>query len=149
MLYFDNLSRDTADAYLADGFTEELIVRLGRIDRITLASRTAVRRYRGRSIDDPQTLGRTLGVTYLVNGSVRRSASRLRVTVELVRASTGLRIWGDQYDRMDADLLAVQAEVAEAVATPIAGRLAPGERASLGARPTQSPAAFDRFLRGN
>lgn len=149
VLYFDNLSGDTADAYLADGLTEELIVRLGRIDRITLASRTAVRRYRGRSIDNPQTLGRTLGVTYLVNGSVRRSASRLRVTVELVRAATGLRIWGDQYDRMDADLLAVQADIAEAVATPIAGRLAPGERASLAARPTNSPAAFDHFLRGN
>ena len=149
VLYFDNLSRDTADAYLADGLTEELIARLGQIERLVVKSRNAVRRYRGAAAGDPAALGRTLGVGHLVSGSVRRSASRLRVTVELVRAASGVRLWGDQYDREDADLLAIEEDIARAVATAVAGRLLPTERATVARRPTQVPAAYERFLRGN
>ncbi|MGH2668314.1 MAG: hypothetical protein ACRDH5_04195, partial [bacterium] len=104
VLYFDNLSRDTADAYLADGLTEEIIARLGQVERLRVKSRTAVQHYRGRSVGGPATLGRALGVPYLVNGTVRRAGPRLRVSVELVRAATGDRVWGDQYDRTQADL---------------------------------------------
>ncbi len=149
VLYFDNLSRDTADAYLADGLTEELIVRLGQIGRLAVKSRSAAQRFRGRRADDPAALGRVLGVAYLVNGSVRRAGTRLRVTVNLVRASSGLQLWGEQYDRENADVLAIEEDVARAVATAIAGRLLPGERASLAARPTREPTAYDHFLRGN
>ncbi|MGH7546978.1 MAG: hypothetical protein ACREMM_02230 [Gemmatimonadales bacterium] len=148
MLYFDNLSRDTADAYLADGLTDEIIARLGQVERLQVKSRTAVARYRDATLD-PGQLGRTLGVAYLVNGTVRRGARRLRVTVELVRASSGNRLWGQQYDRTDADLLAIEEDIAKSVVTAIAGRLAPAERASLAARPTRNLAAYDHYLRGN
>ncbi len=148
MLYFDNLTRDTADAYLADGLTDEIIARLGQIERLQVKSRTAVARYRTAMLD-PGLLGRALNVSYLVNGTVRRGAARLRVTVELLRASSGDRVWGQQYDRTDADLLAIEADIGSAVVTAIAGRLAPTERASLSARPTRSVAAYDHFLRGN
>src|SRR2546422_2382274 len=71
VLYFDNLSKDTADVYLADGFTEDIGTRLGQIKRLVVKSRNAVRRYRGAAADDPVALGRALGVSYLISGSVR------------------------------------------------------------------------------
>jgi TolB-like protein/Flp pilus assembly protein TadD len=148
VLYFDNLSRDTADAYVAEGLTEELIARLGQVHRLRVKSRAAVERHRGAG-RDPAFLGRALGVAHLLNGSVRRSGTRLRVTVELVRAATGDRVWGDQYDRTDADLLVLQEDIARAVVAAIAGRLLPAERASLATRPTVDPAAYASFLRGH
>jgi TolB-like protein/Tfp pilus assembly protein PilF len=149
VLYFDNLSRDTADAYVADGLTEELIARLGQIERLQVKSRTAVQRYRGRPIDDPTALGRTLGVAHLVSGSVRRGGGRLRVTVEMTRASSGVRVWGNSYERSADDLMAVETDIAQAIAEGVGGQLAPAERRSLAARPTADPAAYDHLLRGN
>ncbi len=151
VLYFDNLSRDTADAYLADGLTDEIIARLGQIERLKVKSRTAVRHYRGAGLEVP-ALGRALGVTYLVNGTVRRGggqAGRLRVTVELLRTPSGDRLWGQLYDRAKADLLAIQEDIAVAVATAIAGQLLPKERSSLVVRPTRNPDAYDHFVKGN
>jgi len=149
VLYFDNLSRDTGDAYVADGLTEELIARLGQIERLQVKSRTAVQRYRGRPIDDPTSLGRTLGVAHLVSGSVRRGGGRLRVTVEMTRAATGVRVWGNSYERGADDLMAVETDIAQAIAEGVGGQLAPAERRSLTARATTDPAAYDRMLRGN
>ena len=149
VLYFDNLSDDSADVYLADGLTEEISARLGEVGRLDVKSRTAVVRFRGRTTDGPVSLGRALGVTNLIDGSVRRAKRRLRVTVELVQATTGVRLWGAQFDRPDSDLLDVEAGVATAVATAVAGRLAPGERESLRARVTRDPLAYDHYLRGN
>jgi adenylate cyclase len=148
VLYFDNLSGDSADAYLADGLTEEIITRLGRLDRLLVKSQAVVRRYRGRD-GEPATLGRAMSVTHLLDGAVRRSGNRMRVTVELIRAETGDRVWGERYDRTDSDLLAIEEDIANAVATAVGGRLLPRERATLTARPTRNAAAYDRFLRGN
>jgi TolB-like protein/Tfp pilus assembly protein PilF len=148
VLYFDNLSPDTADAYLADGLTEELLARLRQIERLTVKSRTAVARFRASRLD-PRALGRALGVAHLVSGSVRRSGTKLRVSVELVRAASGVSTWGDQYDRADGDLLAIQEDIGRAVTTAIAGRLLPAEQASLAGRPTRSREAYDHFVKGN
>jgi len=149
VLYFDNLSRDTADAYLADGLTEATIVRLGQLERLAVKSRDAVRRYRGSPHEDPTALGRALSVGYLASGSVQRVGSRVRVTVDLVRAATGVQVWGQQYDRTAADLLTIEEDIAREVTRSIAGRLLPAEQAVLAARPTRVPEAYDRFLRGN
>ena len=149
VLYFDNLSRDTSDAYVADGLTEELITRLGQIERLQVKSRTAVQRYRGRQVEDPAVLGRTLGVAHLVSGSVRRGGGRLRVTVEMTRAATGVRVWGESYERRSEDLMSVEADIARAIAEGIGGQLAPSERRSLTSQVTGNPAAYDRLLRGN
>jgi TolB-like protein/Tfp pilus assembly protein PilF len=147
VLYFDNLSRDSTDAYVADGLTEEIIARLTQVSRLTVKSRTAVQRLRGTA-HDPAALGRQLAVAHLVSGSVRHAGNRLRVSVELTRASTGVGEWAEQYDRTDADLLGIQEDIARAVATAITGRLLPEERATLAARPTGNPAAYDHYLRG-
>ncbi len=148
VLYFDNLSRDTSDSYLAEGLTDELITRLGQLERLQVKSRGAVRRFRGTS-DDPAAVGRALGVAHLVSGSVRRDGDRLRVTVELTRASTGAHVWGDVLERTDRDLMSVESQMASAIATAVGGRLAPAERQTISARPTTNPAAYDHLLRGD
>lgn len=149
VLYFENGSRDSADAYIADGLTEEIITRLGQVGRLQVASRFAIRRFRGRTLDDASAVGRALGVSNLVSGTVRRVGRRVLVNVELLRASNGMQLWTERYDRSDADLIGLEQDIAVAVATAIAGRLAPGERALVAARPTRDPVAYDRFLRGN
>ncbi len=149
VLYFDNLSRDTADAYLADGLTEEIIDRLGAIERLQVKGRTWVRRLQVGIPGDPAALARALRVRYVVEGSVRRAGSRVRVSARLVRTDDGFRVWGQDYERAAADLLSLQAEIARAVATAIAGTLVPAERAAIAARPTRSPEANEHFLRGN
>ena len=149
VMYLDNESRDTSDAYLADGLTEEITTKLGQIGRLAVTSNTTMRRYRGVAALEPTALGRALRVAQLVSGSVRRAGHRIRVNVELLRANDGVQLWADAYDRSDADLLSIEEDVARAVAGAIAGRLLPAEQATLAARPTQNSEAYDRFLRGN
>lgn len=149
VLYFENLSRDSTYAYLADGLTEELILRLGNVSQLDVRSRFAVRRYKGLPPTDPAAVGHTLGVNYLVVGSVRPGKDRVRVTVEVVRSTTGARVWGKELDGSSDDLLAVTDEVAQVVAQGIVGQLAPAEAAAIASRATNNPEAYDHFLRGN
>lgn len=148
VLYFDNVTRDSADAYLADGLTEAIIVRLGQVGRLEVKSRGMVRRFRDSRLE-PAAIGRQLAAAHLVSGSVRRAGPRLRVTVELVRSATGNQLWAQQFDRAGTDLLAIEEDVASAVATAIAGQLLPAERRRLAARPTHNAVAYDHFLRGH
>jgi len=151
VLYFDNLSPDTADAYLADGLTEEITSRLGELPRLHIKrpGRDAVRRLRDSVPDYLVALGRVLRVRYLVEGSVRRAGPRVRVSARLLGAGDGFRVWSADYDRAASDLLALQEEIAQQIATGIAGRLTPADRANLAARPTRSAEAYEHYLRGN
>ena len=151
VLYFDNLSPDTSDAYLADGLSEEIAARLGSLQRLSVkqASREGIRRLRETAPDYRIAAGRALGVRYLVEGSLRRAGSRVRVVVRLVNGATGFRTWGETYDRAAQDLLALEEEVAREVVTSIAGQLAPSERTALAERPTTNSDAYEHFLRGN
>jgi adenylate cyclase len=149
VLYFESGSRDSNDLYLADGLTEEIINRLSGIERLTVRSRYLVRRYRGTPMEDPAAVGRVLNVAYIVSGSVRRAGGRLRVNAELIRASGGVQVWGQQFDQAGADVFQIQEAVAREVATGIVGRLLPSERQTLAVRPTTSTAAYEAFLRGN
>ncbi len=148
VLYFE--TPDTASAYLADGLTEAIITSLGRVERLSVKSRNAVRRFRG-AVDDPGTLGRALDVAYLVSGSVGRPGrgQSPAVTVELLRASDGVHVWGGQYESRDTALQTIPQAVARAVATAITGALRPVERTALASRPPRDPGAYDRFLRAN
>ncbi|HTT68428.1 MAG TPA: tetratricopeptide repeat protein [Gemmatimonadales bacterium] len=149
VLEFLNESRDSSDAYLAAGFTDEITSRLSQLGRLVVTSRTAVRRLPRAELLTPQALGRALHVAYLVSGGVRRGVGRVRISVELLRASTGVTVWSSQYDRADGDVLAIEEDLAVAVAGAIAGRLLPAERALLAEGPTRNAAAYDHFLRGN
>ena len=148
VLYFETRSSDTSDLALAEGLTEEIIGRLSGIGRLTVRSRYLVQRFRGGTLADPAAAGRSLNVTYLVSGTVRRAGGRLRVSAELVRAANGAQVWGQQFDQPAGDVFAIQEEVAQDVATGIVGRLLPAEARALAERPTASTEAFDAYTLG-
>jgi TolB-like protein len=149
VLYFENLSHDTSDAYLADGLTEELITRLSEVRRLEVKSRFVSQRLRGQPATDPVILGRQVGAVFLVTGGVRRSGERVRVNAELMRAATGVIVWSRQLDHTDADILAIEEQVAREIATGITGELLPNEQATLARWPTHDRVAYDLYLRGN
>jgi TolB-like protein len=149
VLYLTNLSRDTADAYLADGLTEEIIIRLGQVPRLNVKSRFEVERFRGRAAaQDPSAVGRALQVAYLVFGSVQRAGDRVRLRYEVIRAATRAQVAGDVIDRASGDLLTVESDIAAAVATAITGQMLPDERTRLARRVTSDPVAYEQYLRG-
>jgi TolB-like protein/Tfp pilus assembly protein PilF len=149
VLCFDNVSHDTADTYLADGLSEEVIDRLGEVERINVKSWAVVERYCDRAAGSPVSLGQTLGVRYLVDGSVRRTAHHVHTAVELLETQSGKHLWGATFDRPDTDLVPIEADIATAVATGVVGRLSRTERRSLDSPVTRDPIAHDFYLRGN
>jgi serine/threonine-protein kinase len=148
VLYFDNLTRDSAYAYLADGLTEELISRLGLVQRLDVKSRFESLRVRDRRGAGAAELGRELHAAYLLSGSVQPAAGRMRVTVELVRAASDTTVWRGLLNGAGGDLLAAQESIATAVVQAVAGQLLPQERTALGQRATRDSAAYDLYLRG-
>ena len=148
VLYFDNLSRDTSDVFLADGLTEELIIRLSQVRRLEVKSRFESLRFRGQRVNDPRAIGRELHASFLVTGSIQQAGQRVRLRVALVRTRDGTQQWGDVYERAGGDILTLQADVAREVAGAITGQLLPEERASLARRPTRDPIAYNLYLRG-
>jgi serine/threonine-protein kinase len=147
VLYFENLSNDPGDDYLAHGLTEETITRLGRLSRFSVMSRPAVRRFQGTEAE-PAEIGRTLGVDYLVSGSVRRADDRFRVTVELIRADDGFHLWGDTYESGEGNLLEIEERIARTLALEIAGTLEPEDERLLASLPTRNATAYRHYLKG-
>jgi len=149
VLTFDNLSRDTSQTYLAEGLANDISAQLGQIERLTVTSRTMVRRLPNVAAMTPQAMGRALSAAYLVSGGVQGGPNRVHVSVELLRATTGQAVWSNQFDRTTADLLLIQQEIAASVAAGVAGRLLPQERAALAERGAGNGAAYDHLLRGD
>lgn len=149
VLNFENRSRDTSDAFLAEGLAEEISTRLGQVDRLTIVSRSQVRRLPSGADLSLPALGRALGAVTFVTGAVQGSPSRLRVTVSLIRAANAVQLWATVYDRPRADLLEIQEDIATRVATAIAGALRPAERRALQRSPTRNPQALEHIMRGN
>ncbi len=149
VLTFENLTRDTSAQYLAEGLADQIFTRLGSVSRLTMISRTAVRRLQRPDLLSVQQLGRTLNAAYLVSGSIRAAGGRVRVNVEALRASTGEAVWSTAYDRASDDLIGLEEAIATEVAAGVAGRLTPTERRALGSRVTASSRAYEQFLHGN
>jgi TolB-like protein len=149
VLSFENRSRDTADAFLAEGLSDEISTRLGQLGRLAVVSRSQVRRLHGADSLGIPAIGRALNASNLVTGSVQGSRTRLRVSVELLRSASATQVWSNVYDRGRTDLLEIQAEIATEVARLITGALRPGDRAALARSPTRSPEAYEHLLRGD
>ena len=149
VLTFENTTRDTSAQYLAEGLADQICTRLGGVARLTLISRSVVRRLRNPEQQSIQQIGRTLNAAYLVNGAIRAAGGRLRVNVEAVRAATGEAIWSEAYDRTSDDLIGLEEAIATEVTAGVAGRLSPQERRALGSRLTTNSRAYEQFLRGN
>ena len=149
VLTFENSSRDTSAEYLAEGLADQISTRLGGVARLTMISRTAVRRLRSPEQLSVQQIGRSLYAAYLVNGTIRAAGGRVRVNVEAVRAATGEAVWSEVYDRASDDLIGLEEAIATEVAAGVAGRLSPQERRVLQSRVTANSRAYEQFLRGN
>ena len=147
VLPLENLSGDAGQQFLADGMTEELTTALAQIASLRVISRTSAMRFRDSPLS-MQEIGRRLGVDAVVQGSVQRSSDRVRVTAQLVRTRTDEHLWARSYERTLTDALALQDEIAGAIAREVQGRLTPAERERLaGARPV-SARAYELYLRG-
>src|SRR5450755_3697747 len=138
VLPLSNLSGDSTQEYLADEMTEELCGRLARIHDLRVISRTSVMRFKGTKLSVPE-IARTLGVDALVEGSVIRQGSRIRVHAQLILGSTDEHLWSDEYDGELGDVLALQSEVAQSIARRVEVTVTGAERARLVAAHHVSP----------
>ncbi len=149
VLYLENVSPDTTDVALADGLTEELIARLSQVSGLRVTGRYGALRYRGRRPLDPRIIGRESGVRYVLQGTLRHSAERVRVAVEMIDVTTGFNVWGQTYEQASRDVFAVQDSVAVQVVEAVRGRLTRQELARLTPRvPPINSEAYDAYLRG-
>ena len=147
VLPFDDLSAGRDQEYLAEGVTEELIGALGGVDGLRVSSRTSAFALKGQSLDAKE-VGQRLGVTRVIDGSVRREGSRVRIAVRLADAGSGYQLWSAAFDREVAGMLATQEELARAIAGALRVRLGAGESVvSLGSS-VVDPVAYDLYLRG-
>lgn len=149
VLPFDDLSGDPAQEYFSDGLTEEVIARLGEIapHRLGVIARTTSMAYK-RTDKTVQRIGEELGTDYVLEGSVRREADRVRITAQLIRVADQTHVWARSFDRPLRGILEVQAEIGAAIAGQVQPNLAASGRAQEPARTAIDPQAYDDYLRG-
>src|SRR6185503_13657590 len=148
VLPFANLSQDPAQEYFSDGVTEDLITGLSKVSGLFVIARNSVFTYKGRPVKISD-VGRELGVRYVVEGGVQRAGNRVRITAQLVDATTGYHIWAERYDREASDIFAVQDEVTRQIVRAMAVKLTEAEQTRMGRAPTGVLEAYDLVLRGN
>jgi TolB-like protein/Flp pilus assembly protein TadD len=149
VLPFQNLTGDPGEDYVSDGFTEEMIHQLGRLNRAQLGviARTSVMTYKG-SHKPVDRIARELHVNYVLEGSVRKTADGLRISTDLIRAQDQTQLWAHEYDRPLGDLVALQGEVAQSVAEEIQIQLTPRAKANLAAARRVNSDAYRYYLQG-
>lgn len=145
VLAFANMSGASDEEYFSDGLSEEILQSLAQIADLQVAARTSSFSFKGTAVDIP-TVGRRLNVGAVLEGSVRRADARVRVTAQLINAVTGFHIWSQNFDREFKDVIALQSEIALAVASALEVRLLPGKVQTPGG--TLNPKALDAYLRG-
>ena len=147
VLPFANMTSDPEQEFLADGIAEDVITALSRYPSLFVIARNSSFTYRGRTVDVKQ-VGAELGVRYVLEGSLRKSGNRVRVSAQLVEAETGKHVWAERYDRDLADIFAVQDEIAEAVTIAIAPAIAEAERQRAMRKSPGSLDAWAAYQRG-
>src|SRR5262245_12390263 len=147
VLAFQNLSGDPEQEYLADGVVEDIIMALSRMRWLFVIARNSSFTYKGQAIDVRQ-VGRELGVRYVLEGSVRKSANRVRIAGQLVDAATGANLWADRFEGALADIFDLQDQVAASVVGAIAPTLERAEIERAKRKPTESLDAYEHYVRG-
>jgi len=147
ILPFENMSADPDQEFLADGLAEDLISSLSQIGHLSVTPRSSAFTFKGRAAT-VQEIGRDLGARYVVTGSLRKSADRIRISVQLADAQTGGHMWSNRYDRTLDDIFAVQDEITLTVATALQVELTEGEQALLRYTSTNNVEAWTQFIRG-
>ena len=146
VLPFDNFSDDKQGTYFADGIQDDILTALSQVSDLKVISRNSVMQYRGRE-RNMRDIGQALGVAYLLEGSVRRAADKVRITAQLIDARTDQHVWAENYDRDLADVFAIQSEVAQKIVAQLRVNISPSEKAAIDMQPTRDMEAFDLYLR--
>jgi adenylate cyclase len=147
VLPFTNMSGDPEQEYFSDGISDDIITDLSKIAGLTVIARNSSFTYKGRSAD-VRTIGRELGVQSVLEGSIRRSGNRVRITAQLIDATSGGHLWGDRYDRDLTDIFEVQDDVTRRIVDALKVTLSPAETERLAKAKTSNLAAYDYLLRG-
>ena len=147
VLPFANLSSNPEEGYFADGITEELITSLSGIKQLTVIARTSVMKYKG-SQKGASEVGKELNAGTLIEGSVRKAGNKVRITAQLIDATTEGHLWAQNFDRQLEDVFAIQTEIAEKVADELRIRLVDAEKRTLEKKPTENTEAYTHYLRG-
>ncbi|WP_137931364.1 winged helix-turn-helix domain-containing tetratricopeptide repeat protein [Mesorhizobium comanense] len=146
ILPLDNMSGDPEQDYFSDGITEDIITQLGRFREFLVIARNSSFRFRGKA-NDLVEVAKKLGVQYVVEGSVRKIGNRVRVTVQLIDASSTAHIWGEHYDRELDDIFAIQDEITQMIAARLARQARTAIASRARARPTDNMSAYEFYLR--
>ena len=146
VLPFENLSDDEQNTFFADGIQDDILSNLAKVADLKVISRTSVRQYR-TGTRNVREIGEALGVAYILEGTVRRDANRVRINAQFIDARTDLHVWSDTFDREMTDLFALQTELARRIVFALRANLSPREKASLQVHPTSDLDAYDLFLR--
>jgi serine/threonine protein kinase/Flp pilus assembly protein TadD len=147
VLYFENQSGAKEDEYFRDGITEDIVTELSKIAQLQIFPRSEMLPFRDKPIT-AQQVGQQLGAAYVLEGSIRRAGSRVRITAQLVEASTRHSVWAERFDRQLEDVFAIQEEIARSIAQALRITLTPQEEKTIARKPTENPLAYDFYLRG-
>jgi len=145
VLPFENFSDDKDNAFFADGIQDDILTNLSKIGDLKVISRTSVMQYRGKA-NNVREIGKALGVSAILEGSVRRSANRIRVNVQLIDATTDEHIWANDYDRDLTDVFAIQSDLAQKIAGELQAKLSPTEKAQMTRKPTENGEAYLAYI---
>jgi TolB-like protein/Tfp pilus assembly protein PilF len=145
VLPFENLSEEKANAFLADGVHDDVLTKLAKIADLKVISRTSVMQYRGKQ--DSRQIGKALGVSHVLHGTVRRSNAKVHINAQLVDARTDTHVWAEEYDRDMSEVFAIETEVAQSIANQLRTRLSPREKLAMQERVTSDLVAFDLYTR--
>jgi adenylate cyclase len=147
VLPFINMSGDPEQEYFSDGITEDIITDLSKVSGLFVVARNTVFTYKGKTVEVPEVAKR-LGVNFVLEGSVRKAGSRVRVTGQLIHGKDGGHVWADRYDRDLTDIFAIQDEITHAIVEQLKVKLLPQEKKSIGQTPTDNVEAYTYYLRG-
>ena len=146
VLPFESLSGDQENAYFAGGIQDEILTDLAKVADLKVISHTSVQTYQAGGARNLREIGRALGVTHLLEGSVQRAAGKVHVTAQLIDARTDLHLWAEHYDGDLADIFTIQSRMAEQIVGSLKARLSPDEKKAIDARPTDDLEAYDLYL---
>jgi non-specific serine/threonine protein kinase len=147
VLYFENQSGSKEDEYFRDGITEDIVTEISKIGQLDIFPRSEMLAFRDKPVT-AQQVSQQLGAAYVLEGSIRRAGNRVRITAQLVEASTRHSVWAERYDRQLEDVFAIQEEIARSIAQALRITMTPQEEKIIAHRPTEDPQAYDFFLRG-
>jgi TolB-like protein len=148
VLPFDDLSSDKRDTFLADGLQDSILTALSKLSDLRVITRTSASTYTPDKYRNYREIAQSLGVAYILEGTIRRSGDKILVTTQLTDARRDARLWTQNDERVEADIFATQSNLVQRVASAMQANISPKEKAAIEERPTNDPVAYGLYVRG-